>query len=133
MISNVRAFLVSFGALAALAVVILVTVGAAGRGGPKLPPPAYDSGWVVIDPTSTLTLNHNLGIHPDSLVVDLQFMASPILGEAGINNQFYGTGYTFAGFKGAYWSGLTENRIFVFREEDDLSAEKVRIRIWVHR
>jgi hypothetical protein len=101
-----------------------------------LPPPTYDSGWQPIDPRGTLVLHHNLGVNlgvsTDNMVVNLQFQASDELG-AGINNQFYGTGYTLANFKGAYWYGLTEDRISVFREMYDESAEQVRVRIWLHR
>lgn len=98
-----------------------------------LPRPAYDSGWQPLAPSGTLVLLHNLGTTTDRMMVDLQFRASAILGEAGINNAFYGTGYTFDGFKGAYWTSLTENRVSVFREADDESAEAVRVRIWLYR
>jgi hypothetical protein len=111
---------------------------AAGPGGPNLPAPAYDSGWVEIEQNGTLVLQHGLGTSTDNMVVDLQFKASPVLGLAGINNQFYGTSAfgappDIAGYLGAYWSGLTENSIFVFRAEQDLSAEQVRVRIWLHK
>jgi hypothetical protein len=98
-----------------------------------LPPPAYDSGWRAIAQTATLVLQHNLGTSTDKMVVDLQFRASAVLGDAGINNEFYGTGYTFDGFKGAYWLRLTQTSIALFREADDDSAEQVRVRIWLHR
>jgi len=99
----------------------------------KLPPPAYDSGWQAIDPPGvTLTLMHNLGASTDNMVVDLQFKAARSLG-AGINNEFFGTGFTLDGFKGAYWHGLTPNAISVFREADDESAEQIRVRIWLYR
>lgn len=124
-----KQLLVSLSSLIAV-VFVLSLFSQQGRPFKVFPPPAYDSGWVSIAPTATLTLYHGLDIHPDNLVVDLQFTASGDLGLAGVNNQFYGTGYTLAGFKGAYWHGLTENSIFVFREADDLSAEKVRVRIW---
>jgi hypothetical protein len=111
---------------------------AAGPGGAQLPAPAYDSGWVAIDPSATLTLHHDLATSTDNMLVDLQFKASPLLGLAGVNNQFYGTAAfgpppNIVGYAGAYWSGLTPDTIFVFREGQDLSAEQVRVRIWLHK
>ncbi|HET8645150.1 MAG TPA: hypothetical protein VFO85_06660, partial [Vicinamibacteria bacterium] len=64
---------------------------AAGSGGPQLPAPDYDSGWVAVVQSGTLVLEHNLDTSTDYMMVDLQFKASPQLGLAGINNQFYGT------------------------------------------
>jgi len=92
------------------------------------PRPAYDSGWVAVAASSETDFTHNLGGNVDNYVVDMQMKA----GGTGINNANIGTNSTGEYWYGAYWSNLTTTRIRVHRFRDDLTAEQIRIRIWVY-
>jgi hypothetical protein len=99
------------------------------NGGAPFPRPAYDSGWVDINPGQWITFTHNLGGNPDNYVVEL--LQQEIPGYAwGINNRGIGTD-TWDGI-GACWGRLTNAQIEVYRASDDYAADKVRIRIWVY-
>jgi len=95
--------------------------------------PDYDSGWFTIDNGITESKIHNLGGNSDDYVVDLQFKDE---GDAGVNQQFYGNNtYTendgLAIYRqGAYWYFLTSENISIYREYNDSSAPKARVRIW---
>jgi len=106
-------------------------------GGPNIaafPRPAYDSGWVSISKATTKTLTHNLGGNPDNYVVDMQFQSSMY----GRNQRYYG-GYHFRSGVvphqrlGAYWHGLDDTQINVYRERRDTAVSYVRVRIWVYK
>jgi hypothetical protein len=78
-------------------------------------------------------LKHNLAGDPDQYVGDLQFFD---LEEWGQNQQSYGGDTFLMGEKfymnGAYWYGLTKDEIRVFRGNEELAADRVRVRIWVY-
>jgi len=106
-------------------------------GGPNIaafPRPAYDSGWVSISKGTTKTLTHNLGGNADNYVVDMQFQSSMY----GRNQKCYG-GYHFRSgvvphkYSGAYWKGLDDTQIKVFRFKSDDAVSYVRVRIWVYK
>ena len=100
--------------------------------------PAYDSGWISIDPGEAETLTHNLGGDVDDYVVDMQYWTSS--GNNGVNLRYCGGAdfgaKSFGGSAenervGAYWRSLTTSTITVYRRPEDIYAERVRIRIWV--
>jgi hypothetical protein len=97
------------------------------------PMPDYDSGWQGI--ADSLTLDHNLGAHPDDYVVDLQFLDDSGGTPQGWNHHRYGgdtyveNGTTPRGL-GAYWRDLTASSITVVRLADADLVDKVRVRIW---
>jgi hypothetical protein len=94
------------------------------------PRPAYDRGWVSISKGTTKTLTHDLGGNPDNYVFDLQFYDSSL----GRHKQGYGGNHASITVAwGAYWKGLDDTRIAVYRYGDDSHAEKIRVRIWVYK
>jgi hypothetical protein len=105
-------------------------------GGPNIaafPRPAYDSGWVSISQGTEKTLTHNLGGDPDNYVVDMQFYKSSM----GRHQRYYG-GYSYDVGEGpwnlgAYWEGLDDTQIKVYRHYRDGATEKIRVRIWVYK
>jgi hypothetical protein len=94
------------------------------RGFPK---PNYDSGYALINQGQTLNFWHNLAGSVENYVVQVWFELN-----GNRHNMFYG-GYGHAGrFFGACWHNLTDARIQVTREADDLDVGQVRVRIWVY-
>jgi len=94
--------------------------------------PKYDSGWLSLSPASSQVMIHGLGGNPDDYVVDLEFKDSVF----SINNYRYGgrkcySGGPYANYQGAYWYGLNNNQITVYRSESDSRADQVRVRIWL--
>jgi BNR repeat-like domain len=94
--------------------------------------PKYDSGWFSLSQASYQTLTHNLGGNADDYVVDLEFKDSIF----SINNRYYGgrmcyQGTDYAAYRGAYWYGLNNSQIRVYRGENDGMAGQVRVRIWL--
>lgn len=96
--------------------------------------PDYDSWWVDMNAPQTKTLTHNLGGIPESYYVDLIFKNS-----GGVSHQFYGGvdlgtktyGESYNNHRfGAYWYGLTNTSITLFRRAEDTQAPKLRVRIW---
>ena len=101
----------------------------------KHPLPDYDSTWSTIVAGEAADFTHGLGGKSDNYVLDMQFQDNGIF---GVNQTYYGgnTSEKTAGSSvkvGAFWYGLNTNTVNVLREESDLNAEKVRIRIWVDR
>ena len=100
--------------------------------------PTYDSGWTSIGAGSAYLFTHAIGGSAEDYRVDMEFKsAAPIL----INQCFYGgndNGPQQSPFvlaadndrQGAYWYGLTNRTITVFRRNEDPCATQVRIRIW---
>jgi hypothetical protein len=80
---------------------------------------------------SEVTLTHNIGGNLDNYVVDMQFKSDPLV-PFGINNLGHGLYYNTNGDMGAYYKKLTTTSIIVYRAVADLTAAKVRIRIWVY-
>ncbi|MGD2156685.1 MAG: hypothetical protein PVG32_07400 [Anaerolineales bacterium] len=99
-----------------------------GEGIAAFPRPAYDSGWIPIDPDETITLNHNLGGNVDNYVVDLTFKHPTY----GVHAFGWGGDVTSGAFFGAYWQNLTTSSIKVNRAADDLEITHVRVRIWMY-
>jgi len=97
------------------------------------PRPAYNSGWRTIAQGATLVLTHNLEGSADNYVVDVTFKSD--LGSYGVNQLFYGGMYTSDPTRhyGAYWRSLTSTSITVYRNNDDVHCDKVRVRIWVYK
>jgi hypothetical protein len=98
-----------------------------GSDGAPFPRPAYDSGWVAVAQGSVVSLTHNIGGNLDNYVVDLQFKCNPLL-PFGINN----IGYGLNGDIGAYYGELTTTSIKVYRAPADITADEIRVRIWVY-
>jgi hypothetical protein len=92
-------------------------------------PPSYDSGWVDIDASETVTLTHNLHGPVDNYVVRMEFMddAPPGL---GIHLQNVGGNAVGADWLGAAWQKLTNSSIAVYRYPNDAVTDQVRVRIW---
>jgi len=107
------------------------------------PRPAYNSGWIAINPNTHLVIVHNVGGNVDDYVVDLQF--KDVDGVWGINNVGMGSDKWFAGWSGdwfgfvtydyhnsgACWTNLTSTSIKVVRQAHDAEADQIRVRIWV--
>jgi len=108
------------------------------------PRPAYNSGWITINPNTHLVIIHNVGGNVDDYVVDLQF--KDVDGVWGINNVGMGSDKWVAnvsgdfphGFwsfvyhnSGACWTNLTSTSIKVVRQAYDAEADQIRVRIWV--
>jgi len=95
--------------------------------------PKYDSGWISLGRLTSQTLTHNLGGNSDDYVVDMQFKDSLF----GVNNRYYGGRMcydalsTYTKYRGAYWYGLNNSQITVYRAGDDAMAGQVRVRIWL--
>ena len=93
--------------------------------------PQYDSGYVSIGQAQTITLTHNLGGDPNDYIVDVHFYDND---GNGRNHNRYGVDITSTGlWAGAYWSRLTSTSIDLFRGGDDITADSIRVRIWVNK
>ena len=101
--------------------------------GAPFPRPAYDSGWLTIQPgrENSLVLNHNLGGNPDNYVVDLQFQHHNM----GVHQVCYGGDYMgqVLGSYGGWWKNLTDQEIILERNGGDHWVDKMRVRIWVYK
>lgn len=95
----------------------------------KVPNPAYDSGWVPINPGGVAELMHNLGGDPEAYLVDLTMRNG-----SSIHQRYLG-GDVCPGASspavGAYWSDLDANGIKVRRLNQDGDCPEIRIRIFV--
>jgi hypothetical protein len=95
--------------------------------------PAYDSGWVAISQSETLTLTHNLDttelfvyVIGKDAITDGFFIPS-----GGINQIYYGTGTDSGnGYRGLCWLNLDDTTIQVFRAHSDLKFDEVRVMLW---
>jgi hypothetical protein len=99
--------------------------------GAPFPRPAYNSGWVPIAQSTTITLTHNIGGNLDNYVVDMQFKLGSNIhneGYGGDRNVWDGDKY----YRGAYWESLTNTEIQVYRRMNDETLDQVRVRIWVY-
>ena len=96
----------------------------------------WDSTWYAMSPGEQKSFTHNLGGNIDDYVVDMMFY--DVAGGMGTNQRAYGgrtQGTRNALFNdgarvGAYWYGLQENVINVYRLPDDEYADQVLVRIW---
>jgi len=98
-----------------------------GSDGAPFPRPAYDSGWQEVLPGLSVALQHNIGGDPNNYVVDMQFKG----GVVGVNQALYGGDGAVDG-SGAFWFGLTDTEISVHRQTYNVTAEDIRVRIWVY-
>ncbi len=96
-----------------------------GTDGAPFPRPAYNSGWVDIDPAEWKTLTHNIGGNIDSYVIDLTIKYAD---EGNINILWLGG--TSSG-SGCHWDHLSTSVIDVYRGYNDCCSSQIRIRIWV--
>ena len=101
--------------------------------GAPFPRPAYDSGWIQVDPDGTgTTLVHNVGGNIDNYVVDFQARSShPDMG--GIHNWGYGLERTAGGSEyGHYYKALTTSSVVIHNGPDTWTPNELRFRIWVY-
>ena len=100
-----------------------------GSDGAPFPRPAYDSGWVSINQNEAKELTHNIGGNVEDYVVDMTFKnqnSIHIIGFGCYRESNYET-------RGANWQQLTNQKIRIFRAEEDESISQIRIRIWVYK
>jgi hypothetical protein len=96
------------------------------------PSPDFDSDWTGLEPATPETLAHGLGGDPDAYIIDLQFSRTPFVSR----HQFgYGGDRSFEPGEewdsyGAFWYGLTDEEIWVWRETEDTFVDRARLRIW---
>jgi len=88
------------------------------------------SGWVPINQNQGLTFNHNLGVPPTQLAVELWFRDTDA-GGIGINRANYGGMESAGTWHGAYWRNLTANTIGVRRMANDTAADEISVKVWV--
>jgi hypothetical protein len=94
--------------------------------------PDYATGWRCFGAGSWHDIDHNLGLDPDGMVVEMQSWAS---GE-GVNQANYGTDVFSLGGPityevGAYWRNLSSNSVTVVRGATDGDSSCVRVRIYL--
>jgi hypothetical protein len=93
------------------------------------PEPDYDSGWVGVGAGVAQVLNHNLGLDPDGMVVEMLSYGTDV------NQANYGTDvFSFGGPTyevGAYWRNLSSNSVTVVRGATDNGSSSVRVRIYL--
>ncbi len=94
-------------------------------------PTAYDSGWVNVAPDQTLTLQHGVGGSLGGYIVRMEFKDTAV-GGIGIHHENAGGNVDGDTFLGANWQNLTNSTIDVYRLQDDVTVDQVRVRIW-HR
>lgn len=107
-------------------------------GGAPFPRPAWDSGWVAINPGQNVVLSHTVGGNVDDYVVDFQQKQIDATNAIGIHNKWSGGEHYYASslghfYYGAYWHDLKPYEISVERFADDSRTHQFRIRIWVVR
>ena len=142
---NVKRLFIGVPVVAGLALLLLAVAGAKAsspQSQPVLPnapestihtlavtPTFWTSGWTDINQGQTLTFNHNLGLPPEQLAVELWFKDTGI-GGMGINLANYGGLEANGNWHGAFWRNLTANSIQVRRLANDNHADQVRIQVW---
>jgi hypothetical protein len=94
--------------------------------GAPFPRPAFDSGWMALDPGEEEVVTHGIGGNADRYVVDLTFRSENGIFNAGIGNDDDGSRT-----RGAAWAGLTSSVIRIRRAGDDGVIDALRVRIWV--
>lgn len=96
----------------------------------------YDSGWHNVAPgLPCLTLTHGLGGNPLDYAVELEFLDTN--DGLGINRFGYG-GLDLPGPPppppgryGGHWEKLTASTIDLCRGDDDMAADRMRVRVWL--
>ena len=102
----------------------------------RAPAADYDSGWTSIARSTAELFEHGLGGPWNDLVVDLQF--KDVAEGYGINHLGFGGDSVDSttspdGFFGAYWRRLKGSGLEVVRNDHDLAADQVRVRVWEDR
>jgi len=101
----------------------------------KIPKSTFDSGWVAVSYGALTSFNHYIGGNAHDYLVDLQMRNIT----EGVNNKFYGgadqgtsvlPGYYEDDRIGTWWTGLSDRKIDIFRNYEDIFAQEVRVRIW---
>jgi hypothetical protein len=94
---------------------------------------SWNSGWVIIPAGTCETYSHNLGGDPSDYAVELWFLDTDDTFnlEMGMNRHGYGGIEAQNQSLGVYWERLAANTIDVCRGADDMTADRVRIRVWV--
>ena len=85
--------------------------------------PAYDSGWIEISPSETVTLTHNLNTTEVFVYM---------IGRCGVLIHQYKYG-SDGNDVGTYWYDLTEDEIRIYRASNDWQIKNwsgVRVMIW---
>lgn len=135
---SIYAVMLSCLALAMLLGMLTRSVRAAGNADPLAPDQGqpvwtpfniFITPWTAIAPGQTLTFTHNLGGDPDQYAVELWFLDDEANG-AGIHHRGYGGNQMSGQLQGAFWSHLTGDAIRVTRNPNDVTADRVRLRIW---
>jgi len=88
--------------------------------------PAYDSGWVHIEPGHDRCFNHNL----NATNVLVYLIGNDPGSSPYIHQWDYGGELTAGKYYGAYWYDLTETSIYVHRHGQDENWDYVRIMLW---
>ena len=120
--------------LALAALLLLAGEAAAGPPSPTTQPHvaratgSWSSTWVPINQGETLTFSHNLGGDPDDYAVELWFWDEDADG-LGIHRRNYGGLEVDGAWFGAHWQNLTANTVQVYRQPDDATTDRVRIRV----
>ncbi len=92
----------------------------------------YQSGWRYIGGSSPyVTIEHNLGQQPESMVVDFQYRGTPKVSQHGYGRDMYKHDGATLFRIGAFWSRLTYASILVNRGVNDNSIRDARVRIWL--
>ena len=89
--------------------------------------PDYDSGWLEIAEGEVMALTHNLGGNPEDYTVSMWFDDQQT--SMGIHAHRFGGAEEGGSFYGAHWQNLTGTSVRVFRAPDDLTVDRVRLRI----
>jgi hypothetical protein len=94
------------------------------------PGPDYDSGWVAVGAGVAQVLNHNLGLGPDGMVVEMQSYGADV-NQANYGSDAYSLGGPTTYEVGAYWRNLSSNSVTVVRGWADSGSSSVRVRIYL--
>ena len=86
--------------------------------GAPFPRPAYDSGWIALDPGWQTSFPHNIGGNVDNYVVDVRAKNNFGIHNEGIGSNF---GYRY----------LDSSSIAIWRGSLDTQCPYIRVRIWV--
>ena len=95
------------------------------------PRPAWNSGWVEVDPATCDTYTHSLGGDAEKYVVDMTFKETSGT-PADLNNSGIGGDNNGATARGGSWENLTNSTIDICRWFADVRTDQIRVRIWVY-
>jgi hypothetical protein len=84
----------------------------------------FDTGWVEITQGQGIFFTHNLGGDPGEYFV---YLMGRRYGSQDYHQTMFGSGEWYGDKRGAFWDGLNETEIAVFREEQDPYWYKFRL------